>query len=442
MKRITYTLLLLSFLSLASGCKKEENLNREIVGLGGDIWPESALDQWLFTNFTQPYNISVKYRWDGTEYDNSKTLVPPKPERVQPLMEVVRAAWIDPYANQAGENFIKTYAPKNYILVGSLQYNSGGTVTLGEAGGGIKVTLFNVNNFSKTERTVAKRVLKTIHHEFTHILNQTITFQKEFPLITPSGYTADWNNTSLADAYLGGFITQYAQASPTEDFAEMTAIMLTEGKAGYEAMLKNITGAALVSVRAKEGLVVTYFKQSYGIDFYTLQNRVQAALNQNSPSQPNTYIGFGTTFPYTALNGISGDVAGQSADFVSIFNTIKTGLAAVGSANRALNNFSLIHSAANQITLRVNYTNSSGSALVANFTYTTTTDVTGAISFEQTAVDNNAGVIAPGIVALTNYLTQNKFVYKWYYSADFKTEYIGLQKATDPTSFFFGVYGN
>jgi len=436
---LTFALLLFAGLS----CKKSENLNREIVGLGGDTWEQGTLDQWLNVNFTQPYNISVKYRWDGTEYDNAKTLIPPRIERVQPLMEMVRAAWIDPYAAQVGENFIKKYAPKNYVLVGSLQYNPGGSVTLGEAEGGIKVTLFNVNNFSKTDRAIAKRVLKTIHHEFTHILHQTISYQKEFPQVTPAGYTADWNNTTLATAYAGGFISQYAQAAPNEDFAEMTSIMLTEGKAGYEAIVKGMTATAQTSIRMKEDMVVTYFKQTYGIDFYTLQNRVQAALNQSSPSQPNTYLGFGTTLPYTALHGISGDVAGQSPDFVTVFNAAKTGLAALNpSPGRVLLNFSLLYTAANQVTLRINYNNAAGASVVANFTYNLSTDANGAVSFVLSASDANAVVIAPSITALTNYLTQNKFVYKWYYSSDFKSEYIGLQKSTDANSYFFGVYGN
>ncbi|SDL83880.1 substrate import-associated zinc metallohydrolase lipoprotein [Pedobacter sp. ok626] len=436
MKNI-YTLLLASLFGVMLSCKKSENLNKEIVGLGGDTWAQTALDQWLFTNFTQPYNISVKYRWDGTEYDNSKTLTPPITDKVQPLMEVVRSVWIDPYTAEAGQNFIKKYAPKNYILVGSLQYNSGGTVTLGEAGGGVKVTLFNVNNFSKTERDVAKRILKTIHHEFTHILNQTINFQKEFPQVTPAGYTADWNNRALVDGN-GGFITQYAQASPDEDFAEMTSIMLTEGKAGYEAILKPLSAATITAIRTKQEMVVGYFKQSYGIDFYNLQNRVQAALNQNSPLLPSTYLAFGGL--YTTVTGISPDLAGQSADFTTVFNAAKTGLA--GLSGRVLSNVALVYGAAGQITLRVNYLNSTGAALVANFTYNIATDANGNINLTLVTTDANGLVIAPGLTALTNYLTQNKFSYKWYYSADFKSEYIGLQKTADANSFFFGVYGN
>ncbi|GAA4208933.1 hypothetical protein GCM10022289_33580 [Pedobacter jeongneungensis] len=438
MKR-NYILLLALVFVLMQGCKKEENLDRKIVGLGGDSWQQSALDNWLFTTFTQPYNISVKYRWDGTEYDNTKTLVPVKVENVQPLMEMVRKAWIDPYTSEIGQGFIKTYAPKNYVLVGSVQYNSGGTVTLGEAEGGIKVTLFNVNNFSNTDRNVSKRVLKTIHHEFTHILNQTTTYQKEFPLITPAGYTADWNNSTGFAA--NGFITQYAQAAPTEDYAEMVSVMLTEGKQGYEAILRaNSTASAVALIRKKEDLVVSYFKQVWGIDFYTLQNRVQAALNQTAPASPVEYLGSGKA--YTLLNVTPDATVGMSADFITIYNAAKTGLAVVGNANRVLNNFSLVYTTTGQVILRVNYTNTAGTAFVANFTYNVTTDASGNINLTLSATDANGLVIAPGLVSLTNYLTQNKFTYKYFYSADFKSEYVGLTKTADNSSFFYGNMSN
>ncbi len=426
-------------MGLSLGCKKNENLDREIVGLGGDTWEQSELDKWLYANFTKPYNISVKYRWDGTEYDNSKTLTPPKIEKVQPLMEVVRSCWIDAYTAETGQNFIKRFAPKQYVLVGSLQYNSGGTVTLGEAEGGVKVTLFNVNNFDKADRSVAKRVLKTIHHEFTHILNQTVTYQKEFLLITPSGYTADWNNSTGFAAK--GFISQYAQAAPGEDYAEMVSIMLTEGKQGYEAILKaNTTASAVAQIRAKEQLVASYFKETWGINIYALQSRVQIALNETAPLSPLTYLGFGKN--NTALTVNPDNLPGLSADFKGIFAAAKTGLALVGNAGRILDNIAVLYPAANQMVLRLNCRTSTGAAFVANFTYNVTTDANGNISLALASSDTNAGIIASGITSLTNYLTQNKFTYKWFYSPDYASEYIGLFKTADPTSFFFGVPGN
>lgn len=428
--------MLIGLLFCATGCKKVEKLNTDIVGLEGDIWEQKALDKWILTNFTEPYNISVKYRWDGSEYDVSKTLTPPKLEKVQPLLEAVRGCWIEPYTAEVGQNFIKRFAPKQYVLVGSAQYN-GNTVTLGEAEGGIKVTLFNVNNFSKANRGVAKRVLKTIHHEFTHILHQTIMFQKEFPLIT-KGYTGDWNNqTEYADK---GFISQYAQAAPEEDFAEMTSIMLTEGKTAYEAMLiNNYPQTAVAAIRAKEQLVVTYFKQTWGIDFYRLQNRVQIAINAMAPNNPVDFLGFGKSF--TSLNAISPDnLPDLSSDFIRVYNTAKAGLAELGDGY-VLDNIAISYPAANQLALKVNFHDKAEKKYTATFTYKLTKNADGSIKLDPVSTDD-PNKIASNINSLTNYLTQNAFVYKMYYSSDLMNEYMGLAKASDPNSFFYGVAGN
>jgi substrate import-associated zinc metallohydrolase lipoprotein len=462
MKKIIYTISVLSLLSLSISCKKDENLNKEIVGLGGDTWKPGALDEWLYANFTKPFNMSVKYRWDGSEYDVSKTLTPPKMEMVQPLMEMVKGVWIDPYIAESNIDFIRKYGPKNYILVGSLQYNAGGTVTLGEAEGGVKVTLFNVNNFSKTNRDVSQRVLKTIHHEFTHILNQNISYQKEFPLVTPAGYTADWNNTSLANANNAGFISQYAQASPVEDFAEMASIMLTEGKSSYDAIVNGIVSVKLDSIpnpasppfiiarempntvaqtaiRKKEQMVIAYFKSSYGIEFSRLQNRVNYGLAENAPSNLATLFGNGKK--YTSISVDPNNTPGMSADFMTTWATAKTGLAAVGGAGRVLDNFVVFfYPRAGELILRVNYTNSAGSQLIANFAYKVTYDASNQLTLTYLRRDANADAVAAGLVALTNYLTSSSFAADWRYDAGF-LEFGRWTKVSNPNSSFFGTLG-
>ncbi len=444
MKKI-YILSIISLISVLFSCKKSENLDREIVGLGGDTWEEGVLDKWLFTNFTAPYNINVKYRWDGTEYDLSKTLVPPRVEKVQPLMEVVKSSWIDPYADEAGQDFIKIYAPKNYVLVGSYQYNSGGTVTLGEAGGGIKVTLFNVNNFTKSDRSVSKRVLKTIHHEFTHILNQTISFQNEFARITPTGYTADWNNTTLANANAAGFITQYAQAAPGEDYAEMVSIMLTEGRSGYEKLIKELTvPAAVASIRKKEDMVVSYFKQAWNIDFYPLQTKVQKALNEYAPASLVTYLGFGKTFSVVNIN--PAQTESLAADFLAAYNTSKAALLNINStAKYELDNMTITFSSANEMLLKMNFHATAGTAAGTNYVGTFTHSYTSAgnqVTFKGTALDANANVIATAVAPLTTYFTEGPLALNYFYTKSMKVEYGGFTKVNNTESFTFGTLGN
>lgn len=434
MKKIGILLTAIALLML--GCKKTENLNREIVGLGGDTWPKTTLDTWLYDTFTKPFNIAVKYRWDGTEQDPNYTLVPPKVENVKPLMEMVNTAWVQPYVDLMGANFIRTYAPKNYVLIGSVRYNSGGTVTLGEAGGGIKITLFNVNNYDATNRAVSKRILKTIHHEFSHILHQTVMFQKEYQYITPSGYTADWNNAT--GFYNKGFISQYAQAAPEEDFVEMISLMITEGKNGYEVLTKNITdAAALANLRQKQTMVTAYLKQTWNVDIESIQAKVQAALNQRAPENAGDYFAFGADkLPILTIDPVANP--NMSASFIDIYNLTSTGLAGVGGAGRILDQMALIRTSTTQATLRLYYRNTAGSAFTADFIYNVTNNANGTFSLTYASRDANADVIATGVTSMTNFLAGKQFGVKYYYNANNTKQYTGIYDFNNQDTYMYG----
>lgn len=261
---------------------------REPELVDGDPADKTELDHWLFDNFTGPYNIEVKYKWDASESDIYKTLVPSREAKVQEVMEVVDKVWIDPFVDIAGANFIKKLCPKQFVLVGSARYNFDGSITLGTAEGGRKVVLYVINDFVKTDAFEVRQMMHTIEHEFTHILNQNVSFQPEFKEVTPGAYTAAWTTIPLADARAAGFITSYAMASPDEDFAEMTSMMLIEGRAAYEDILScETTAASYEALRRKEKLVVEYFQKAFKIDFYELQTKVQEAIAAIAPDNGN-----------------------------------------------------------------------------------------------------------------------------------------------------------
>lgn len=430
---------LLGALTLSlNSCKKDENLNKEIVGLGGDTWAKGPIDDWIYTNFTQPFNIEVKYRWDRSELALDRTLVPVKEEKVIPIMDMVKKAWVDVYVDEAGAPFVKQLAPKQYVLVGSPQYNSGGTITLGEAEGGRKITLFTVNDFDVTNTPLVQRVLKTIHHEFGHILQQNIAISKDFQLITPSGYTADWNNTTLAEAYAAGYISQYAQAAPNEDFVEMLSIMLTQGKFGYETTLKSVPTAALPKIRAKENNVISYLKQAWNIEVSRLQNRTFIAINNFKEIPASNYFGFGKTYSLITYNPDNPDV---SAAFKALYETTKAEMISKA-GGRAIQSFSVAYTNTNEFTLKVNYVNTANAAFTATFVFTATTDATAKTTFTLLSQDGNATVISAGVKPLTDYFLQNQFKLDYFYSADLKTPYIGFRKFNDASNYFVGVIGN
>jgi len=301
MKSIKIIITALSLAIIIVSCYKEDELGSvdNIPGLGGDAWTPGAIDKWIADNLTTPYNIAVKYKWDLGELqdDFNKVLVPPKEEKVIPLMDAIKQAWIQPYIDEGGIMFFKNISPKFFILVGSPAYING-AIKLGTAEGGRKVTLYDVNNFrikgmpgyvlSDTDNV--KRVFATIHHEYAHILDQNIKVPIEFSQSSASGYTSDWLNVTPADARNEGFISPYGNSKKEEDWAEMVSLMIVEGRAWFDQYVNgiNYTGTtpngttavvAKARLRQKEAAVVSYFKQAWNIDFYNLQTRSKAAIN-------------------------------------------------------------------------------------------------------------------------------------------------------------------
>lgn len=286
MKRINIVLALLCSAVLATSCTKDEEFdpNRVIIGLGGDNTEMNEIDKWIWENVTRPYNIEVKYRWDRSELDYDKTLVPIDEDKVIPAIKALKRAWIEPYDLILGQEFIRAYAPKKYVFVGSLKYN-GTTNTLGEAEGGRKIVLYRMNEFTHSDEELVRAIIKTAHHEFTHNLNQKIKYPLEFEEITPSGYEASWTNTSDEKACRLGFISNYASSSPTEDFAEMVGRICSFGRSYIEARIAQaenywksynptVDNAVVMSydpaaaLRTKEAMMCDYMDNVWGINMY------------------------------------------------------------------------------------------------------------------------------------------------------------------------------
>lgn len=294
--------IILSFLCvilLIIGCKKEENLGSvdDIPGLGGDTWVKGPIDNWIYDNLTKPFNISVKYKWDQFELELNKNLVPPLEDKIVPVMEAVKKVWIDTYIAEAGDVFMKTYCPKFFVLCGSASWNTDGTITLGTAEGGRKIVLYVLNDFrtksmpgfKPSDSMGIKQMFHTIEHEFGHILHQNVLYPDDYKRITPGFYTANWNNVSDNAARRDGFVTAYAMSAPDEDFVEMISMMLTEGRSGFDKIVNSIPPGtsqngitqadAMAKLRKKEAMVVAYYKDVWGMDFYRLQTRVRAAVD-------------------------------------------------------------------------------------------------------------------------------------------------------------------
>ncbi|MBT1703792.1 zinc-binding metallopeptidase [Chryseosolibacter indicus] len=417
--------------------------------LGNEEPQTTELDTWLLNSFTYPFNIEVKYRWDASEGDIYRTLVPPKVSQIKPVMETVNDVWITPYSEIAGGTFIKTYCPKQFLLVGSAHYNPDGTFTLGTAEGGRKVVLYVVNNFSPTERSALKTMMHIVHHEFGHILNQKVSYPSAFRDITAGLYTSDWRFNSVTQARANGFITNYAMASPDEDFVEMVATMLIEGREGYEAILECETNApSLEMLRKKEQLVVQYYKEAFNIDFYGLQSKVQEAINELAPPQggpeelPPLFDVWGYGKEKTSVR-FDLSTLNQPAEFTGRFNQDNRVLHNNGLALDY--NFKMSFTAEDELALRIYYYNLNDENRVyqqANFYYTLIQRDDGSIIISASFADEN-GYYLEGLkaTALPSFFANRTFTIDWLQTCSDEV-YVGFHLKDNPETFCYGMLEN
>jgi len=437
-------------LTILASCKKEGSLNANLDILDRNEIAKTPVDTWLDNNFLNPYNIETKYKFDRFELALGKNIVPPMESQVIPAMEMVKNVWIKPYETVGGATFIKKYSPKQFILAGSAEFNTDGTITLGTAEGGRKIVLYVINSFDNTSLASVKQMLHVIQHEYVHILNQTVDYQTDYQTISRGGYVANWTQETLVNGRAAGFITQYARTAPEEDFAEMASNMLMMGRVTYNAAVNGTTVEGQVKLKKKEQYVVDYYKSAFNIDFYALQTNVQNELNKISAPVLSKLIG--PTLGYTSLSSSPATESNQSPEFLALWNTSKTAVAAIGGAGRSLNSFQLIFGANNLLTVRYNYTNSAGSAFMADADYTMTISASGVATITLVATQpvtstyNNMNTIRTSVAGINTYLTANKFKIDWINTII--PGNIGMvgslgafYKQTDNSSYFYGTMG-
>lgn len=233
---------MLAIFSLAS-CSQEE--------LGPSIFstePEEKdpngytykFDKWLEQNFRDPYNLDFKYQMEDIESDMLYNLVPATFDNARDLCLLTKYLWFDTYGEHCGTDFLKTYGPRILHLIGSPAYNpNSGTEVLGLAEGGLKVTLFKVNDMDLNNvNQLNEFYFRTMHHEFGHILHQTRSYPTEFNLLSTGRYDSNtWQSKPLGLQASQGFITPYASSQAREDFAETIANYLTRTDDQLELLL-------------------------------------------------------------------------------------------------------------------------------------------------------------------------------------------------------------
>lgn len=281
-------LLSLGFVS----CNNEDEIDtsHSIFGSDGTEAEEpNEFDKWLLENYVYTYNIQVKYRLDDNETDVEYDLVPADYEKAFALAKIVKFVWMEAYDEVWGIETTRTYVPKLIQMIGNVAYTESGMI-LGQAEQGMKVTLFKINDLDLNNldvNTLNEYYFKTMHHEFTHILNQRKPYDTNYDRITESSYVgSDWYQIYDDQALQMGFISPYAMDRGSEDFAEMLSIFVTNSADTWESFLEtaepdpnspyynpDVNGRAILE--QKFDIVYKYMNDSWGVDLYELRDVVQ-----------------------------------------------------------------------------------------------------------------------------------------------------------------------
>ena len=262
MKKILYIIGIAAIVAAFSSCRGEEDFTESIFNTDiPAVDPTKAtyeFDQWLYDNFMVPYNVEVKYRFDMSASDLNFQLTPADYNRSQLLSHFIRYLFYDVYTKFAGEDFMKRYGPRIFHFIGSSGYSpTTGTEVLGTASGGVKITLYNVNEMKPYSDRVKyngadvdvlnEKYFHTMHHEFSHILHQTKSYPVTFGQVTSGSYDPiGWQDRDSVWTHQHGYVTHYASSATYEDFVETLSCIITDTKHRW---MNRIINAAAMGVR-------------------------------------------------------------------------------------------------------------------------------------------------------------------------------------------------
>lgn len=279
MRKYIYMACLMAAALILSSCGNDDP-EGESIFVNQEAANQNDFDKWIYRNYTLPYNMKVIYKMQDIESDYNYTLAPADYVKSVELAHIVKYAWLDAYDEVAGTDFTRAYVPKILHLIGSAAYQDNGTMVLGTAEGGLKVTLYLVNSLQINRDLLNEYYFKTMHHEFSHILHQTKSYDPSYDLISEGHYVnGDWYLTSDEEARKQGFVSAYASSEAREDIAEVTSIYITYTPQEWAAVLADAGETGAPIIEQKLDIVKKYMQNSWGIDLDKLRSVVQRRMN-------------------------------------------------------------------------------------------------------------------------------------------------------------------
>ena len=244
-----------------------------------------AFDQWLYQHYTVPYNVEFRYKLDDNGTDPNYNVVPVSMGMADTVAHLALYLWYDVYDSIAPQGFLNENGPRIIQLIGSAMINAAqGTEKLGQAEGGIKITLMKINLMETNNiEQLNEYIFKTMHHEFSHILHQKKTYPKEFEQLSAADYNPDgWQYTSNTEAWQMGFASPYGGSQAREDFVEIIANYIVKSDADLNKMLTiagqdGKPGAKILN--QKIDICRTWLAEKWELDLDALRAEVQKRQN-------------------------------------------------------------------------------------------------------------------------------------------------------------------
>lgn len=279
MKKILYILSIAAVVAVISSCRGGDTFTDSIFDTDVPVVDETKatypFDKWLYDNFVVPYNVDVKYQFDLSASDLNFQLTPADYNRSQLLAHFIRYLFYDIYTKYAGDDFMKMYGPRIFHFIGSPGFSpTTGTEVLGTASGGVKITLYKINEMKPYSENVNytgadinilnENYFHTMHHEFSHILHQTKSYPITFGQVTSGSYDPiNWQDRDSVWTHQHGYVTHYASSASYEDFVETLSCIITDTKHRW---MNRIINAASMGVRQGDKEEILELIDSLGID--------------------------------------------------------------------------------------------------------------------------------------------------------------------------------
>lgn len=278
-KILSFALMAVSAIAFTACESDDPDTGKSVIVTGNTV--KNDFDKWLEANYNKPYNIDFKYRYEDIEGDFDYYLVPARYEDAITMAHLVKYLCVETYNEVAGVDFTRQYFPKMFYTVGEWEYKNNGTFILGTAEGGRKIFLAGLNYLPQCLEMGADAMnyyyFKTIHHEFTHILNQTRPMPSAFQTVTYDSYVADlWSEPPYNSGFEArGYVSSYAQHSYTEDFAEVMSIYITYDEASWNELITTAGASGADLINQKLDLVKEYLYTTFNIDIDELRSVIQ-----------------------------------------------------------------------------------------------------------------------------------------------------------------------